>query len=72
MMSALSLLKVMKNFLTVVAILVGALILLTSVQPTDAEQEEAPTWKLHVRKRCFYINDTGQPDIKMDCPPGLL
>ena len=67
MISALSFLKVVKNLLTVIAILVGALILLTSVQPTDAVQEEAPGWELHHRKRCFYINDHGRPDIKMDC-----
>ena len=36
MMSALSLLKVVKNLVMVIAILVGTLILLTSVQPTDA------------------------------------
>lgn len=58
-MSALSLLKVVKNSLTVIAILVAALILLTSVQPTDAEQEEAPRWRMHVRKGCVYVENGG-------------
>ena len=61
-MSALSLLKVVKNLVMVIAILVGTLILLTSVQPTDAEQEEVPRWELDMREGCFTY-EHGRPVV---------
>lgn len=50
----------------VIAILVGTLILLTSVQPTDAEQEEVPRWELDMREGCFTY-EHGRPVVRMDC-----
>lgn len=67
MISALSFLKAVKNLLTVVAILVGALILLTTVQPTDAEQEEAPSWKLYLQRICIAPDDNGNMVAHLDC-----
>ncbi len=66
-MSALSALKIAKKLLTVAAILVGVLILLTSVQPTDAGQEEGPTWDMDVRHGCIYEDRYGNWDVDMTC-----
>ena len=66
-MSTLSFLKIVKNLLMAVAILVGGLILLTSVQPTDAEQEEIPTWRMDMRHGCFYIDYFGNRQVDMTC-----
>ena len=70
MIFALSFLKTVKKLLMVVAILVGGLILLTSVQPTDAEQEGVPTWRMEISHGCFYEDHLGHIQVEWNCVRG--